>query len=81
MVLFTINIGRMFSWERDKYGVLGNRSLPSGIEFEYNRDWNVFYLIQVDPLNTKYTFTQTAWHCLEDYNAEGCSTENIPTYV
>jgi len=70
--------GKLYSWGRSKLSVLGNGLNPTGVEGIYNGDFNVPIPTRVDPLNLKYTFSQTAYTCLINHTALGCSTENIP---
>jgi len=70
--------GKLYSWGRSKYGIIGNGLFPTNSEVYYNGDFDVLEPVRVDPINLKYIFNQTAYTCLLNKSAQGCSSENIP---
>jgi hypothetical protein len=63
--------------------ILGNGVQPTYVAAYYNGDYNIPYPTQVDPLNLRYYFQQTPYHCVQNHSADYCNTEMIPipTYV
>ena len=72
--------GQLYSWGRNKAGVLGNgiMSAASEIEAEYPNSWDVTTVTAVDPFALKGTKKVTSPYCILHPDGHPCDEYKIP---